>query len=189
MRKLSLLAALALGGATVPAEAAVVQYGIAFDQTNVSFDSREGDPSSFYRPRGGTFSFDTEANQLLSFNVDAATPTSTLQPSRNDQAIALFAAAGPCDLACFIGAVNGGVWSVSGGSSIERTTITFGSPLNGSVSNINPGPQRFFSLSGVTRVTGPVPEPGTWLMMLLGFGAIGYSLRSSRGVKARLATA
>lgn len=32
-----------------------------------------------------------------------------------------------------------------------------------------------------TRLVSPVPEPGTWAMMLLGFGAIGWTLRR-RGV-------
>lgn len=31
-----------------------------------------------------------------------------------------------------------------------------------------------------TAATGAVPEPGTWAMMLLGFGGIGYSLRRRR---------
>ena len=31
--------------------------------------------------------------------------------------------------------------------------------------------------SGTGVPTGAVPEPGTWAMMLLGFGAVGYSLR------------
>jgi hypothetical protein len=38
------------------------------------------------------------------------------------------------------------------------------------------------------EITAAVPEPGTWAMMLLGFGAIGYSLRRSRR-KAALQTA
>lgn len=36
----------------------------------------------------------------------------------------------------------------------------------------------------VTAVTGAVPEPGTWAMMLLGFGAIGASMRRRRRVSA-----
>jgi hypothetical protein len=31
-----------------------------------------------------------------------------------------------------------------------------------------------------------VPEPGTWAMMLLGFGAIGFSMRRRRGKGAYL---
>jgi hypothetical protein len=35
--------------------------------------------------------------------------------------------------------------------------------------------------SGTLTITSnPVPEPGTWAMMLLGFGAAGYSVRRSR---------
>jgi len=42
-------------------------------------------------------------------------------------------------------------------------------------------------------ITGPlaaaVPEPGTWAMMLLGFGAIGLAMRRSRRATVRLAAA
>lgn len=38
-----------------------------------------------------------------------------------------------------------------------------------------------FTSSGATG--GAVPEPATWAMLMLGFGAIGYSLRRARGVR------
>ena len=34
----------------------------------------------------------------------------------------------------------------------------------------------------VSTLTAAVPEPGTWAMMLLGFGAIGFSMRRKRPV-------
>jgi hypothetical protein len=48
-----------------------------------------------------------------------------------------------------------------------------------------------FDILGVDTATqvGAVPEPGTWAMMLVGFGAIGASMRRARRIKARLATA
>ena len=36
-----------------------------------------------------------------------------------------------------------------------------------------------FKLSSI-RINTPVPEPGTWAMMLLGFGAVGLSMRGRR---------
>lgn len=44
-----------------------------------------------------------------------------------------------------------------------------------------------FGFKGVggTVVPGAVPEPGTWMMMILGFGAIGYAARRRRTVDAR----
>lgn len=36
------------------------------------------------------------------------------------------------------------------------------------------------SIASVPGTNGAVPEPGTWAMMLLGFGAIGYSMRRRR---------
>jgi hypothetical protein len=35
-------------------------------------------------------------------------------------------------------------------------------------------------------VTNPVPEPSTWAMMLIGFGAAGYGLRRRRRVESAL---
>lgn len=48
------------------------------------------------------------------------------------------------------------------------------------------------TLSGVSGgliVPGAVPEPGTWAMMLLGFGAVGFAMRRSRRKTAPLAQA
>jgi hypothetical protein len=36
------------------------------------------------------------------------------------------------------------------------------------------------TLTGNVTITSAVPEPGTWAMMLLGFGAIGLAIRSRR---------
>ncbi len=36
---------------------------------------------------------------------------------------------------------------------------------------------REFRIGGLTTQAGPVPEPGTWITMLFGFGAIGFILR------------
>ena len=43
-----------------------------------------------------------------------------------------------------------------------------------------PGTQNGAFGGSVAFVAGAVPEPATWLMMLLGFGAIGYSMRSKK---------
>jgi hypothetical protein len=47
----------------------------------------------------------------------------------------------------------------------------------------------FFAFASTFNAIGGIPEPGTWLMMLLGFGAIGFSMRKTRNVTARLAAA
>lgn len=62
--------------------------------------------------------------------------------------------------------VSGGIYDQFGGSL-----------LNASVRQIN-GTQPYASY----QLVGSVPEPGTWALMLLGFGAIGYSMRRRRTV-------
>jgi hypothetical protein len=40
-----------------------------------------------------------------------------------------------------------------------------------------------------TAVPAAVPEPATWAMMILGFGAIGYAMRGRRRVTVRIRAA
>jgi hypothetical protein len=49
-------------------------------------------------------------------------------------------------------------WAVSTYRDLTRANITF----------------------SITEVTAGVPEPGTWAMMLLGFGSVGMALRARR---------
>jgi hypothetical protein len=44
-----------------------------------------------------------------------------------------------------------------------------------------------FTGVGAPRITSAVPEPTTWAMMLVGFGAVGYSMRRRPAVKTQLA--
>ena len=49
-------------------------------------------------------------------------------------------------------------------------------PANGVYPALGAG-SGFLGVSSLGTVAGPVPEPSTWAMMLLGFGAIGFSMR------------
>lgn len=46
-----------------------------------------------------------------------------------------------------------------------------------------------FKLTGVKASTASVPEPGTWMMMILGFGAMGWAMRRRRDAGATTAAA
>lgn len=43
--------------------------------------------------------------------------------------------------------------------------------------------------SGIRAQVAAVPEPGTWAMMLVGFGAVGYAMRKRRGARLGLTAA
>ena len=62
-------------------------------------------------------------------------------------------------------------------------TVNFGSGFSGItsfvLSSANGGNDRSFVLDNV-KLAGAVPEPATWVMMLLGFGAMGVSMRRHR---------
>ena len=78
--------------------------------------------------------------------------------------------------------------STFGYTNFATTAVASGASTN-LVFNFRHDPS-FFHLDNVSvtpgRVTGAVPEPATWAMMLIGFGAIGVSLRRRRKVTATL---
>lgn len=78
----------------------------------------------------------------------------------------------------------GGLIESSGTSNVN----IFGGQLNNiTVTGVSRG---LGSYGGnLTFIPTAVPEPGTWAMMLLGFGAIGFSMRRRRRVTASLQTA
>jgi hypothetical protein len=68
------------------------------------------------------------------------------------------------------------------GQAIASVTMTFGGAPAGVVAGIEDVSQ--IRLDDV-ELTTAVPEPATWAMMLIGFGAVGYSMRSRKvGYKA-----
>ena len=44
--------------------------------------------------------------------------------------------------------------------------------------------QNAFEIDNIALTTGGVPEPSTWAMMLLGFGAIGFTIRRRKSANA-----
>lgn len=184
MRALTVLAALALGSMAAPARAAPVVYGLSFVGTEFFVDPGfEEVLNSVQRDFTGTFTFDPVTNQLI--GIDAA--FTGAGRSFTGTAVSLFNAAQPCNLQCFIGSLESGSFSYrySGGSG----SLTFGSPLSGTAFvPLTGGAGRVqFSVNGAIQVNGAIPEPGTWALMLLGFGAIGASLRRRRTTTAFLA--
>jgi hypothetical protein len=72
-----------------------------------------------------------------------------------------------------------------GGSGSGGGGIVFGSSGGGGGGSFgnSPPPETSPVNSPPPPAISAVPEPGTWLMMLLGFGLIGYSLRRQSSVK------
>jgi hypothetical protein len=77
-------------------------------------------------------------------------------------------------------------------SSLSGNTVTSlpGGPFNVfaatdliNTTNANTGPVGA-TLSTITTVTGGIPEPASWALMIMGFGGIGASLRARRRVAA-----
>ena len=152
------------------------------NSTTFSYDQRDAANLAFLTGRfSGTFAFDTNSNQLLDFSVFRGfaldfDSTSGFENSPYASALAVFNAAGVCDLQCFIGALNTGSYSVQ--YTANQYRLSFGDPLEGGIYGFGPGGSgRQFNVAGTVRVTGSIPETATWAMMLMGFGAIGFAMR------------
>lgn len=68
------------------------------------------------------------------------------------------------------------------------TTVGSNYTLSFLLSN-NLSPNGFRVTASNATLNSAVPEPGTWAMMLIGFGAVGYSMRRARRVKVVAAAA
>ncbi len=183
MRKVLLAAAVLSAGHAVPASAAIRVYGLGFlgEYVSASPDDQfylASQPKDF----NGYFVFDDVNNRLLEFEASFLQPGDSL----TQQAVSLFNAAGSCDLQCFIGSLEAGSFFYDYGSA--RSYVEFGSPISGTA-YIAPRyfPPRPITVAGSIRFQGSVPEPTTWLMMLVGFGAIGWSMRRQRRAQVALA--
>lgn len=86
--------------------------------------------------------------------------------------------------------LNANDWNVSGNMSSPYSTSLNSAGLFGNVWIIGSSRPNLdsnddgFKLKSIVVTPGAVPEPSTWAMMLLGFGAAGAALRRSRKVTA-----
>lgn len=79
--------------------------------------------------------------------------------------------------------VSGGVFSYF----FDDIVLAVGANTFGvTVTGLAPGHLSGGASYSFSAVTSAVPEPGTWAMLLLGFGAIGHAMRRNRKSKPRL---
>lgn len=67
----------------------------------------------------------------------------------------------------------GGAFTLSKGQTIDFAVINRGNPYN-----LGTGLQATITTDAI--IPGAVPEPGTWAMMLVGFGIVGFGMRHTR---------
>lgn len=176
MRKLALIGALVLG-ISQPAEAASLLHGLKFNQTSTQQAPQYRDTIRFEVPTGFV-RYDTDTSKLIEFRVSVVPGSSLFNLA--DDFNAVLAQRPVCDFDCFVDAINGSAYSFNWSNGV--LSLGIGDPFNATVNKDVAG----LNLLPITRqdgtysVAGPIPEPASWLMMLLGFGAIGASLRQRR---------
>lgn len=160
-------------------------------------------PGQPYTGIGGTGSLTSLSNPFADFGGGNEPNVSTLSQTFNTVADATYflsfsaGAFGPSGgLQTFTYSVTGspsGTATVTNDNNFDTTFKTFGQSFValGGPTTVS------FTLAGNTSinqdgfldnvsVTGPVPEPATWAMMLMGFGMVGVGLRSRRKPTVRL---
>ena len=203
--KLTLLAAVALLSFATPAFAAVTIDGTATPTVHGS------DPGLVLTSTPGSFSTDvsldgsapvsTHVNNLFSVGTGEGSvevfedtvlypisvafsftnPFDTTGGSITGESFGFYQLFTSCGL--FAGGCGAVVWDGpaifnfgDGGSfSVALDNVTFGTPGNAQVGGT------------FTLLSNSVPEPATWAMMLMGFGAVGFSMRRKRASQRPLA--
>lgn len=172
MRKLLLAAAgaFALGAGSIANAAIVINSSSGVDTPIGVVNTSTIDTVNFGRtlaPAGGftgTFDFTNNLGGIYSILVGSSTPGTTISSA------SLVGIAGTAANLSVTGSSN--VLSLLSGAlgpGSYRFTFAGAAPAGGA------------ALSGnLTFAAAPVPEPGTWALMLLGFGALGLMVRYRR---------
>lgn len=178
--KIALLASLIVAPAPALATHTVTSNG----QTNVDHIAAD------FGSGGGTFTGALSSGELEFFTFfatvgDALTIRTNSVSGQFDTGLSLlFDPTGPTLASDAISSLNllaedddsgGGFLSLINFTATQTGNFAFAvGGFSGSSGNFN------VSLAGNTGVAAAVPEPGTWAMMLIGFGAIGFGMRRRR---------
>ncbi|WP_294196510.1 PEPxxWA-CTERM sorting domain-containing protein [uncultured Sphingomonas sp.] len=166
----------ALASTAAPASAALIEKNFVvtgrdasgpFSTLNFNFNIVFDNSGDIATTKNGLTVFETLPGYSLSYAYEASSDLLSVGTFVGVNSITLDSTKN--DLGFFLKAASTSDTSVLGG--IDYTAST---------------PPNFFSARSVTVVstdlTAAVPEPGTWALMILGFGAVGYSMRRKKAV-------
>jgi PEP-CTERM motif len=148
----------------------------------LSGEAPSGDFSAFFGPTGSTGSISqtlattTGGTYQISFDLQSSGGSPTFYEVLFG-GVSLFSATNAADF-------DFTTFSTSAVASTASTALTFTFRNDPSFFNLDN-----ISVTPIRRVTGAVPEPATWAMMLIGFGGMGVSLRRRRATTAKARTA
>jgi hypothetical protein len=179
MKKLLMsLAAASSALAMAPAANAAV-YNIVINTPTQTFDNEPGAVCAPTSPCGFNDTFNiTISAALLALGYNQIGGTITTGPSTDG-------AAGDVDFG--VVTLNGGAFTMNvfndGSSQTEQGFTGYSNILAANTLSVNgtaysaAGTPAKYSGTLQLRINSAVPEPATWALMILGFGAVGYSMR------------
>lgn len=181
MTKRMVMAGVALVAAVIPAAASAAIITQTFAFTGTGFNGVGNGPPPLTTVTGSvTVTYDTSVTVIDQLGASAVVPS---VPFASPIRYSYYSSFDGGTLSFASGGYNPSIANAGQGFALTFRNVGSGQPQGVSLNYALAGNNELFSTRNVTITAGPaevsgaVPEPATWAMLLLGFGGIGATLR------------